>query len=208
MKKGISRVLPRPAMVVAVIALVAALAGSATAASGFINGKKIKRGTVTGKQIKNRSIGLVELKKAAINQLKGQRGPQGPKGDAGPQGPQGPAGVVQPIVASQPTFDLPDGQEKEVTSITAPESGSYLLQAKLIGFAASADGRLDCALQVAGNDADRAMWGASENSDYATLNMVAQAELQQGQKASILCLMNNSGGSASQVKLVAIPVAS
>jgi hypothetical protein len=49
------RFLPSPAMVVAVVALVASLSGSAYAAF-VITGKSIKNGTVTGKDIRNRSL--------------------------------------------------------------------------------------------------------------------------------------------------------
>jgi hypothetical protein len=49
------RFLPSPAMVVAVIALIASLTGSAYAAL-VITGKSIKNGTVTGKDIRNHSL--------------------------------------------------------------------------------------------------------------------------------------------------------
>jgi hypothetical protein len=49
------RFLPSPAMVVAVVALVASLSGSAYAAF-VITGKSIKNGTVTGKDIHNHSL--------------------------------------------------------------------------------------------------------------------------------------------------------
>jgi hypothetical protein len=49
------RFLPSPAMVVAVVALVVSLGGSAYAAL-VITGKNIKNGTVTGKDIRNHSL--------------------------------------------------------------------------------------------------------------------------------------------------------
>jgi hypothetical protein len=49
------RFLPSPAMVVAVVALVVSLTGSAYAAF-VITGKNIKNGTVTGRDIRNRSL--------------------------------------------------------------------------------------------------------------------------------------------------------
>ena len=49
------RFLPSPAMVVAVVALVVSLSGSAYAAF-VITGKNIKNGTVTGKDIRNHSL--------------------------------------------------------------------------------------------------------------------------------------------------------
>jgi hypothetical protein len=49
------RFLPSPAMVVAVVALIVSLTGSAYAAF-VITGKNIKNGTVTGRDIRNRSL--------------------------------------------------------------------------------------------------------------------------------------------------------
>jgi hypothetical protein len=64
-----------------IAAIVAALvsATAATAASGLI----------TGAQIKNGSIGLVDLSASAKRALKGQRGPAGPPGATGVAGPAG-----------------------------------------------------------------------------------------------------------------------
>jgi hypothetical protein len=52
---------PSPATVIATAALVVAGAGVGTAASGLISGSRIKPGTITGKQIKNHSVGLNKL---------------------------------------------------------------------------------------------------------------------------------------------------
>lgn len=61
-------VLPSPAMTVALIALGAALGGSAVAGSGLI----------TGAQIKDHSVGLDDLSYTAIAKLRGRQGPPGP----------------------------------------------------------------------------------------------------------------------------------
>jgi hypothetical protein len=55
-------------MIVALLALFIALGGPAQAAN-LINGKLLKRGSVTGKAIKNRSIGMRDLSKASIRTL-------------------------------------------------------------------------------------------------------------------------------------------
>jgi hypothetical protein len=57
-------------------------------------------GLITGKQIRNHSIGVVDLKRTAATALHGQRGPRGLQGPAGPQGPPGPAGPAQPSTAA------------------------------------------------------------------------------------------------------------
>jgi hypothetical protein len=75
--------LPSPAMVIAVIALIAATTGSAVAASSLITSAKIKNGTIK----------LADISKSTQNALKkGKTGPQGPKGDKGDAGPQGAKG--------------------------------------------------------------------------------------------------------------------
>jgi len=71
----------------------------------------IKNGTVTGKDVKNRSLGTNKLSTKAVSSLAGRHGPagpQGPKGDpgesgpAGPTGPQGQPGPVGPQGSAGP----------------------------------------------------------------------------------------------------------
>ncbi|MGK2877144.1 MAG: hypothetical protein ACSLFF_00985 [Solirubrobacterales bacterium] len=77
MKRFSAKLTPSPSMVVAMIALVVALSGSAYAAV-TINGKNIKKGTVASKQIKNGTIIKADLsKKLSVT------GPQGPQGVPG-----------------------------------------------------------------------------------------------------------------------------
>ena len=68
-----ARFVPRPgrpsaALIVALLALFVALDGPAQAAH-LINGKLLKRGSVTGKAIKDRSIGFKDLTKASVRKL-------------------------------------------------------------------------------------------------------------------------------------------
>jgi Collagen triple helix repeat (20 copies) len=85
-----------PSLVLASIALIVALGGTATAAG-------IAR--ITSKQIQNGTIQLADISKRAKKQLRGQRGPVGPRGPAssqGLQGPEGPAGPVGPTGPAGP----------------------------------------------------------------------------------------------------------
>jgi hypothetical protein len=59
---------PSAALIVAVIALFVALGGPAQAAH-LINGKLLKRGSVTGKAIKDHSIGFKDLTKKSVRRL-------------------------------------------------------------------------------------------------------------------------------------------
>jgi hypothetical protein len=86
-----------PAMLVALVALVASMASSSYAqpvraqVSALITGKKIKNGSVTTADIKNRSLLRKDFKKGQLRA--GRRGPAGPSGPAGPAGPQGRPGA-------------------------------------------------------------------------------------------------------------------
>jgi hypothetical protein len=80
---------PSAALVIALIALFASLTGVAPAAKRFILGGNIKPGTITGKQIKDHTIGAADLVGGAFV---GPRGPEGPQGTVGPAGPEGAPG--------------------------------------------------------------------------------------------------------------------
>jgi hypothetical protein len=79
------------ANVVATLALVLALGATSWAEPA----REAAARLITGKQIKNGSVGQRDLAKKLRARLK-RRGPQGPAGAAGPQGPQGPQGLQGP----------------------------------------------------------------------------------------------------------------
>jgi len=140
MRSILRRLSRRHGTAVAYLALFAALGGSAYAAV-IVTGKNIKDGTVTGRDVKNRSLGTSELSPTALSSLaggrgpagpqgpqgdRGERGPAGPTGDTGspgPQGPQGPAGPRGPSgisnyhleVSPVPGVSVPGNQGAEVT---------------------------------------------------------------------------------------------
>jgi hypothetical protein len=94
MRLPLKRLLRGHTTAVAYLALFATLGGSAYAAV-TVTGNNIKDGTITGKDVKNRSLGTKTLSTEAVNSLRGQQGPvglQGPKGDGGERGPAGPTG--------------------------------------------------------------------------------------------------------------------
>jgi hypothetical protein len=78
-----------PGVVVGIIAVVLAMAGSAVAASK-ITGAQVKDGSLTGADVKDGSLAATDLSTGAKVTLKGNAGPQGPQGPAGPGGPPGP----------------------------------------------------------------------------------------------------------------------
>jgi hypothetical protein len=95
MRSILKRLSRRHSTAVAYLALFAALGGSAYAAV-TVTGKNIKDGTITGRDVKNRSLGTTKLSTTAVSSLTGQRGPAGPKGEKGEPGPVGPTGPAGP----------------------------------------------------------------------------------------------------------------
>jgi hypothetical protein len=85
--KKLIRLRPTPAMVVAVVAVVLAGVGSATAAQ-LITSAQIKNNSVTSNDIKDRSLLRKDFKSGQL-----PRGARGLRGAPGPQGAQGPQGL-------------------------------------------------------------------------------------------------------------------
>ena len=85
-----------PAIVIAVVALIMAMTGSAVAA-GLITGRDIQNGSITRADIHNATLGINKLTNNARQQLQGQRrqrgatGARGPRGATGHTGPAGPS---------------------------------------------------------------------------------------------------------------------
>ena len=89
---------PSPAMVVGVVALIIAMAGTSYAAiklpANSVGTKQIKANAVVSSKVKNGSLFARDF---AAGQLpRGPVGPQGPRGPQGFQGNQGPQGVQGP----------------------------------------------------------------------------------------------------------------
>jgi Collagen triple helix repeat (20 copies) len=95
MRSILRRLIRRHSTAVAYLALFAALGGSAYAAV-TVTGSNIKDGTVTGKDVKNRSLGTNKLSPTAVSSLSGKPGPAGPQGERGAVGPTGPTGPAGP----------------------------------------------------------------------------------------------------------------
>ena len=98
------RLVPRHGTAVAYLALFAALGGSAYAAV-TVTGTNIKDGTVTGRDVRNRSLGANELTPKALRSLtarSGSQGAAGPKGDTGPKGDPGARGPAGPRGSAGP----------------------------------------------------------------------------------------------------------
>ncbi len=89
---------PIGAIALAVVVLLVAMAGSATAGA-LITGKDIKDGSVTSRDLRNGAVTGKDVRDGSLSRqdftgsLQGPQGPAGPEGPVGPQGPQGVQGA-------------------------------------------------------------------------------------------------------------------
>ena len=130
----------RPATLIAAIALFIVVGGTATAASGLINGAKIKNNTVAGKKLKNKSVTKNKLAPATIKALSGK---QGPKGE---QGVPGKDGIVSPTAAVFNSMNIPADAEMAMGSINVP-SGRYMVTAT-VNITSNATDPISCGISA------------------------------------------------------------
>jgi len=86
-----------PATVIASLALLFALSGTAVAGA-LITGANVKNNSIAGIDILNESLGSKDVRNGSLlpKDFKGGALPAGQQGPAGPAGPQGPAGPAGP----------------------------------------------------------------------------------------------------------------
>jgi hypothetical protein len=119
--------------VVAGICAALLLLGAAGAtASTLISGKQIKDGTVTGTDVKNKSLTRADFK-GSVRGPAGRRGPAGPQGPTGARGPAGATGPAGPPghtptitlrTVDGPSVEVPDGSNSVEADVSCP-SGMF-----------------------------------------------------------------------------------
>ena len=204
-----TRRLPSPATVLASIAVFAVLAGSATAATSLINGKDIKKGTITGKQVKNKSLSIKELSKGAVKKLRGATGPRGAtgaRGERGETGARGPAGIVAPLSGFDDSENIADGQAKNLITIPVATTGTYVISAKANLLAIQAAVEVECNVEAGGDGVDFIQWDAPVADSRSPVSLQGVAPAAAGQTIVLRCRFDEGNGSAYGSKLTAIPV--
>jgi hypothetical protein len=101
-------------MVVALIALMVALGGTAFAQSvlsrNSVGSRQIRTSAVTSSEIRDRTIRLGDISRRARTQLRGQRGPAGVPGPPGSAGPGGSGTVTVKTAAGSIGAAAPDDE--------------------------------------------------------------------------------------------------
>jgi hypothetical protein len=133
MMNRIKSLIPSPAIVIAMIALFAALAGTSYAA--------LARNSVTSIQVKDRSLLAKDFKSGQLP--RGAVGPPGPTGPAGPAGPTGPAGAAKAYARVLAGGDVDDPRARGITdaSVSKPAVGVYCIDVE--GGAINVSGTID-----------------------------------------------------------------
>jgi hypothetical protein len=195
------RRLPKVSTLIAVVALFAALGGSAIAAKGLITGKDIKKGTVTSKNVKDKTLKTKDLNPKTVKALQGQQGPEGPQGQ---QGPQGPAGLVNPVQGIDVQQNIGANDTETLITLNVP-AGEYLVMAKTTLFSQGTDGA-GCVIEANDEiiDPSQVTWEpAANNLDTPVSSQIlAPAGTT---KLDFDCSMAADAGSARDSGLIAVP---
>ena len=199
---------PKFSTVIALFALFAVLGGSAYAAKSVINGKDIKKGTVTSKAVKDGTLKTKDLSDKAQSELQGAKGPKGDKGAKGDTGAPGADGVVTALTASRDGIALmpADIAQDDVLSINSLVGGTtYVFNAKAQVDSGTAD-TIVCTLSRNGGVIDTATFTPAANGSGTTFPLQAVAG-GDGESVTIGCEANGGGGTGRNFKITAIPVA-
>ena len=143
---------PGYANIMATVAVFIALGGTSWAAVK-ITGANVKNGSLTGKDIRDRSIAPRDLKK----KLTGKRGPvgtPGPRGTAGPAGPQGERGPsFATFVNGAPKF-LEGNSPETVATLKIPAGRWMLGVSATLKNETTAQTTADCELKFGRDESD------------------------------------------------------
>jgi hypothetical protein len=216
-----------PALIaVAVVALVAALGGTAVAAK-LISGKDVRNGSLTGVDLKNGSVTGADIKdksltakdfKGSIQGAQGPAGPAGPAGVAGPAGPAGPQGETGAKGDTGPrgpsnviihrddthTLDAGVGQIVAATQPIAP--GTYSVQAST-EVTGTQNGPANCKLRfLALEDADTTVFNQVANQERS-VTLAGRVTIPEGiaggfATVRIICAVPSDAGAARDSRIV------
>src|SRR3954469_15404391 len=191
--KQVLRRRPSPAMIVAVMALIASSAATATAAV-----------VVTGKQIRNRSVTNVDLRRGSVT--------SGTIRDATIRSEDLRPGILRPLQssarqasrASGPT-GVAAGEFAPVAALDGLEPGAYVVFGK-VDVAADVLTGSSCRLAAVGSGVDSSGRGLRANGTPETLNLQLVALFSTPGAIGLECRSSAGRWSASSAKITAIRI--
>lgn len=195
-----------PATVLAGVAVFIALGGTSIAASGLINGKKIKPGTITAKQIRNKTITKTKLDPGTVAQLRGAKGDRGPQGVPGPKGEPGPTSLPAAFEDESEGVDFPvNAGAIDLAELEVP-AGRYMVTAKAV-FRTNDPAEVLCWVTPDyGDYIDSSNWSAPGGYSSGTLAMTGISP-PGTEILTLRCFSEDVPATTLRNKLVAIPVA-
>jgi len=199
---------PRLATIIAGLALMVALGGTATAA-GLINGAKIKNNSVAGKKLKNKTVTKNKLAPATIKALKGKQGPKGEQGEQGPQGPKGAQGdpgqdgVVSPLYTESDSVNVPANNELAIKTLNVP-AGKYIVTSN-ISITTSATDVVSCGISANNSGGENSSTYDNDGGGRTTIPIQMVTENSNVTALTISCAAGNQIAGVSG-DILAIPV--
>jgi hypothetical protein len=199
---------PHYATVASTTALVLALGGTSYAAAK-ITGAGIADGSITTKDVKNKSLALKDLSPATRGKLQGAPGAPGAKGPAGPTGPAGKDGPSYARLAYDNTDTIltnqVSGEDPRVIAVGGL-GASYLLLGKVVlTNNTNANTAVRCTL-AAQNDSDLAAVSLPPLMSTTISLQLAHTYTGLGAYADIRCFSFGNAARAEVAKLTLIKV--
>jgi hypothetical protein len=206
-----------PALAVGVVALVAAVGGTAYAGvSALLPANSVGSAQVVNASLKKADVAPNQAPRGlrGLKGLRGNAGPSGPGGPAGAAGPNGAAGAAGPVGPTDAFSRFVNGPIAfpltltTIANLSIPQSGRYVLFAKVFGSYLTGAGSLTitCRLVAEGDfDQSKMAIGVVTTSNNLQLNVVH--EYAAAGSADVQCAMPVGTGTANYVKMTAVKVA-
>lgn len=208
---------PSPAIVIAVIALICAMSGNAVADGVHAVAAKLKKGSVTTREIKDGSVRLADINKKDRATLKGAEGDPGATGATGAAGAKGETGAAGAPGATGEKGDkgdigpsnafearrgsvgtFADGTTHTLITLPNLAAGDYLLTARggLYNTSPPSSGSvINCDLVINGGVATSADALVSANGGTVQVHLDAARTVPAGADVALRCSVADIAGS-------------
>lgn len=213
---------PSPSLIVSIVALVVATAGTATAASVLItNSAQVKTGAINGSDIKNRSLSGIDIADGAISARQLKKSVASSLSASSVGGAAGGLTAQEAVRKAGPENQAP-GQHI-VATLAQLQPGSYLILGKsTVSTDVSNQGLLyellkpaktinsECVL-ASGGDQDNGRSGIASpgsQSSPATINVQMTRTIDKPTDVTLTCSVNDVNWRASDTSIVAVKLSS